>query len=34
MVLETHPNGLKGMDKENLSWVVGVEVEIRKKDKG
>ena len=30
MALETHPNGLKGMGKENLSWVAGVEVEIRK----
>ena len=30
MALETHPNGSKGMDKENLSWVAGVEVEIKK----
>ena len=30
MALETHPNGSKGMDKENLSGVAGVEVEIEK----
>ena len=30
MALETHPNGSKGMGKENLSWVAGVEVEMRK----
>ena len=33
MALETHPNGSKGMDKENLSWVAGVEVEIKKAER-
>ena len=30
MALETHPTGLKGIDMDNLSLVVGVKVEIRK----
>ena len=29
MVLETHPEGLKGIDKDNLSWIAGVKVEIK-----
>ena len=29
MVLETHPEGLKGIDKDNLSWIVGVKVMIK-----
>ena len=30
MALETHPTGLKGIDMDNLSLVVGVKVEIKK----
>jgi hypothetical protein len=30
MALETQPGGLKGMDKDNLSWVAGVKVEIKR----
>ena len=31
MALKTHPEGLKGVYKDNLSWVAGVEVEIKKR---
>ena len=30
MALKTHPEGSKGVYKDNLSWVAGVEVEIKK----
>jgi len=30
MALETHPEGLKGMDQDNLSRVMGIKVEIKK----
>ena len=30
MALKIHPEGLKGLDEDNLSQVAGVEVEIRK----
>ena len=30
MALKTHPEGSKGVYKDNLSWVAGVEVEIEK----
>ena len=33
MALETHPGGLKGMDKNNPSLVAGVMVEIKKAKK-
>ena len=31
MALKTHPKGSKGVYKDNLSWVAGVKVEIKKK---
>ena len=30
MALKIHPTGSKGLYEDNLSWVAGVEVEIRK----
>ena len=33
MALMTHPEGLKGVYKDNISWVAGVEVEINKREK-
>ena len=33
MALKTHPEGSKGVYKDNLSWVAGVEVEINKREK-
>ena len=30
MALETHPKGPEGVYEDNLPWVMGVEVEIRK----
>jgi hypothetical protein len=30
VALRTHPEWLKGMDKDNLSWVAGVKVEVSK----
>jgi hypothetical protein len=30
MALKTHPEGLKGIYKDNLSWIAGVKVEIKK----
>ena len=34
MALRIHPEGSKGLYKDNLSGVAGVEVEIRKEKKG
>ena len=34
MALKIHPEGSKGLYKDNLSGVAGVEVEIRKEKKG
>ena len=31
MALKTHPKGSKGVYKDNLSWVAGVKVEIKKR---
>ena len=30
MALKTHPKGSKGVDKDNLSRIAGVNVEVRK----
>ena len=30
MALETHPKGSEGVYEDNLPWVTGVEVEIKK----
>ena len=30
MALKTHPKGMEGVYKDNLPWVAGVEVEIKK----
>ena len=30
MALETHPKGLEGVYEDNLPWVMGVKVEIKK----
>ena len=30
MALKTHPKGSEGVYEDNLPWVMGVEVEIRK----
>jgi hypothetical protein len=30
VALRTHPKRLKVMDKDNLSWVVSVKLEVRK----
>jgi hypothetical protein len=33
MALKTHPVGSKGVYKDNLSWIAGVKVEIKKSRK-
>jgi hypothetical protein len=33
MALKTHPEGSKRMDKDNLSWLAGAKVEIKKSKK-
>ena len=30
MTLETHPKGSEGVYEDNLTWVTGLEVEIKK----
>jgi hypothetical protein len=33
VALRSHPEWSKGMDKDNLSWVAGLKVEVRKNKK-
>jgi hypothetical protein len=33
MALKTHPVGSKGVHEDNLSWIAGVKVEIKKSKK-